>query len=936
VLVSGSVRDLMTGSGARFDGGDLRDLKGVEDPWRVYRLVPGEVDGEAVTSPRRSMVPLYTRRQKRRLLAVVACVTVIVLAVTVGYVLTRPDPAVVVGENAVGVIGPGDHPRVNAAVSVGQRPTAVAGSGDLVWVTNSAADSVSHIDPEQNVSIPIILEPGSSPSGVAVGVGAVWVANSGNATVSRIDPETSRVTSIAVRPGPTGIVVAFGSVWVTNALDASVTEIDPATNKIKQEVPVGSSPTGIASGAGSLWVTNQGDGTVTRFDPDTHVPDPPIKVGQGPAGIAVADGAVWVANYLDGSLSRIDVDDSSVTSRTLAKGGGAYGVAARAGNVWVSNENAGSLMQVTARTFRLSSTLRQAGAPLGLAFVGDDLWFTNAAGGRALHRGGVLTMVGSGVTVWGDPPVFDPTLKYDEWSWRLAALTNDGLVGFRRAPGAQGTGLVPNLATTLPTPTPDGRIYTFHLRKGVRYSTGAPVLAGDIRRGIERAVAHPETVPDYNVAPAYYAKAIVGAQACRDAVEKAVATKKPRPGCDLRKGIIANDRTGTITFHLTRPTPDFRYHLAVPNASAVPQDTSLEPSPDAIPPATGPYMIRSYTPQRDANGASPARHGRLELVRNPYFHVWSPAAQPAGYPDRIVVETGYTDQEAEARVSAGRADLLWAGVPQTDVDRLQTRYGSQLHSNAGQTTRFVFLDATKPPFNSRDARSAVAYALNRKALTNLFPGPVTCQILPPDFTAYQPYCPFTLGGGDEGKWIGPDVLTARRLVKKSGTSRAKVVVAAPDDDPALRTAGRLVVRMLNGIGYVASLQVGHHPYAVIGDPHNHWNVGVLGFVADYPAASGFLVNLSSCDPRLEPTFPFNLSQYCDPDLDKQMLSALRLQINDPAGASDAWAAIDRKVVDAAAIIPFGNDLRQDFVSRRVGNTLVHPVTGPLIAQMWVQ
>jgi hypothetical protein len=42
------------------------------------------------------------------------------------------------------------------------------------------------------------------------------------------------------------------------------------------------------------------------------------------------------------------------------------------------------------------------------------------------------------------------------------------------------------------------------------------------------------------------------------------------------------------------------------------------------------------------------------------------------------------------------------------------------------------------------------------------------------------------------------------------------------------------------------------------------------------------------------------------------------------------------VVDAAAIIPFSNNLRQDFVNRRVGNTLVHPVTGPLIAQMWVQ
>ncbi len=66
-----------------------------------------------------------------------------------------------------------------------------------------------------------------------------------------------------------------------------------------------------------------------------------------------------------------------------------------------------------------------------------------------------------------------------------------------------------------------------------------------------------------------------------------------------------------------------------------------------------------------------------------------------------------------------------------------------------------------------------------------------------------------------------------------------------------------------------------------------------------------------------------------------MAAAREQQVSDPASASEAWAAIDRAVVEAAAYIPFGNNLRQDFVSRRVGNTLVHPVTGPLIAQMWI-
>ena len=175
--------------------------------------------------------------------------------------------------------------------------------------------------------------------------------------------------------------------------------------------------------------------------------------------------------------------------------------------------------------------------------------------------------------------------------------------------------MVPNLATALPKPTDDGLTYTFHLRKGVRYSTGAPVLAGDIRRGIERTVVHTE------IAPRYLAVAIEGAQACWNAAENARVEKKPRPDCDLREGIAADDRTGTVTFHLVEPTPDFLYHLAMPNADAVPQDTPVNLKADTILPATGPYMMRSYTPRRDAKGSRPARHGRLELVRNPHFRV---------------------------------------------------------------------------------------------------------------------------------------------------------------------------------------------------------------------------------------------------------------------------------------------------------------------------
>jgi peptide/nickel transport system substrate-binding protein len=916
VLVSGSVRDLMTGSDRHFEGGDLRELKGVADQWRVYRLVPEPVDGNAVPARRMSMVPLYTRRQRRRLVVVIAAMTVVVLAVSAGYVLTRPEPTVTVGENAVGVIGPGDQPRVSATVGVGQRPSAVASGFGSVWVTNSTDDSVTRIDKATNNPVRINVESGASPSGIATGAGAVWVANTGNATVSKIDPVTSRVTTMPVRSGPTGIVVAFGSVWVANSSDAKVSEIDPDTDKVVKEIPVGAGPAGIAAGAGYLWVTNQADGTVTRFLPDADEADSPITVGNGPLGIAIGDDAAWVANNLDGSVSRIDLEDLSVTSRTLVKRGGAYGVAAHGRDVWVSNENASSLMRVTARTFQLGATVPLHGSPLGLAFVGDDLWFTSAAGG-SLHRGGVLTMVAPGLVYGEDPPVLDPLTQGDAASWRLAAMTNDGLVGFRRAGGAQGAGILPDLATTLPEPTKDGLTYTFHLRKGVRYSTGAPVLAGDIRRGIERTVVHPDTAPS-----GYYASAIVGGKACEDAAQKAVDAGRQRPGCDLSKGITADDRTGTITFHLTKPTPEFLYQLALPNASAIPQDTPVDLQPGSFLPATGPYKVGSYSLGR----------GRLELVRNTQFHVWSPAAQPDGYPDRIVLKTGYSAKETVARVTDGRADIVWDGVDpyETDVEMLRTRYGSQLHTTAGTALHHLFLNATKPPFNKLDARRAVAYAIDRGKLTkpDTFLGTLTCQFVPPNFPAFKPYCPFTVGDDVNGKWAGPDLVAARESVRKSGTRGAKVVVTTFNESHHVVVVQR-IVDTLNGLGYRASVNV-------VTDWPGDFNATVgLGWADDYPTPSSHVGGLGSCDPDLA-DLSYNVSHYCDPKIDKQIAAALAQEVTDPGKASDTWAAIDREMVDAAAIIPFQTDTHNDFVSRRVGNPLIHPITGPLIAQMWVK
>ena len=305
----------------------------------------------------------------------------------------------------------------------------------------------------------------------------------------------------------------------------------------------------------------------------------------------------------------------------------------------------------------------------------------------------------------------------------------------------------------LPRPADGGRTYTFTLRRGIRYSNGAPVRASDFRRGIQRQLS-------FGDVPAYY-QAILGAPACH-----------PNPRrCDLAAGIITDDAAGTVTFRLSQADPDFLDKLALLLAAPAPPGAAghlMDRAPFL--PGTGPYKISRYRP-----GAS------LTLVRNPYFRQWSYAAQPPGYPDVIRIEQMADPRQRQSAVAAGRADVVDISLDGQLYRPLAVRYPTRVHSGLKLITTYLFLNTRQPPFTSLKARQAVNYAIDRARIIQLLhldsPGQAapTCQVLPAGYPSYQPYCPYTAGPKD-GAWHGPDLAMAARLARESGTTHVPVTV----------------------------------------------------------------------------------------------------------------------------------------------------------------
>ena len=92
-------------------------------------------------------------------------------------------------------------------------------------------------------------------------------------------------------------------------------------------------------------------------------------------------------------------------------------------------------------------------------FAAGMLWVT-ARGSAASHQGGTLTVV----TSLGARTGIDPNAVYDASTYDVLTNTYDGLLTYARVGGTAGSALVPDLATTIPTPTNDGTTYTFSLR----------------------------------------------------------------------------------------------------------------------------------------------------------------------------------------------------------------------------------------------------------------------------------------------------------------------------------------------------------------------------------------------------------------------------------------------------------------------------------------
>jgi peptide/nickel transport system substrate-binding protein len=539
--------------------------------------------------------------------------------------------------------------------------------------------------------------------------------------------------------------------------------------------------------------------------------------------------------------------------------------------------------------------------------------------GPTKKRGGTLTVYSS-----EDFEHLDPGESYFVQDYGVDYQTQRPL--FSYMPNTADT-VSPDLATVIPTTanggiTNGGKTVTVHIKQGVYFSppVNREVTSADVAYAIERA-ANP------NVANPYFA-AYFGAGAPAPLVG---ATSAKYAGGPI-PGIQTPDKF-TIVFHTTKPSGSFLVSaLSLPISMPVPE--SFAGPMDKHSPttygskylvATGPYMIQSDPKTGLFEGIGYQTGKSLTLVRNPR---WNPKTdyRPA-YLNQINFKIGGDATVIGQQVLKGTDAVQFDTPAQSVVKLAYESYPSQITFTTGSGDHYVALNNAHGVFTNVNLRRAVWANLDRAAIIKERGGSLTSE--PATHFIYPGVSGFQQSGGYPGpqvpwnKNVNGSLSVAEQYMKAAGYKTGKytgsatvqIVGASNGNDPA-------IIQLLNS----DMTQLGFHTHVsevdqsvmyakYCGVPKQEIDAcPTVGWVRDF-ADPLTVLYVPFYGPAITQTNNSNWGQVNNPAINSAMNQAAL--VTDPTARAQAWANVDKMLVNEAVAIPEDFDNQANIESKGV-------------------
>ncbi len=312
------------------------------------------------------------------------------------------------------------------------------------------------------------------------------------------------------------------------------------------------------------------------------------------------------------------------------------------------------------------------------------------------------------------------------------------------------------------------------------------------------------------------------------------------------------------------------------------------------PVASGPFMIQSYTPQK-----------QITFVRNPN---WSQSTDTIRHPlvNQVVLTIDANPTDADNKLKAGDADAR-AETNVGSAFQAQILTQPNLKKNADDpVTAFTrYFGVFQTVITNVHCRRAIFYASNKQTVLAAYGGAVSGQIsgsmTPPGITGNEPsYNPYPVGSDNTG-----DLAKAKSELQQCGQPNGfstTMAYATPSAQAQNAFVAEQTALARVGIKVTAKTADSSTYYSTfIGSPRNVKSQGIgiaiSGWGADFPSPVGFFQAIANGNAITDPGTS-NYVSLNDPVVN-QILN------NGPKGVNSTadWQNLDHQIMTDAVYLP---------------------------------
>lgn len=512
------------------------------------------------------------------------------------------------------------------------------------------------------------------------------------------------------------------------------------------------------------------------------------------------------------------------------------------------------------------------GCDVGSLF-GQDGETTNTVGGRGVQRDTRTLIVGRPT----DAIFLDPARPSDNESVEVIEQVYDKLIQYR--PGSNT--VEPGLATKWNV-TDNGRVWTFHLRRGVKFHDGTPFDADAVVFSLERQ---------------------------RDPLHPYHRAGKFTYWQNVFRNVERVEKLDDFTVRVTieRSYAPFEANLAMFPVSIV-SPTAVARYGDDFerhPVGTGPFRFNSWD-----------RGERIVLERNPDY--WGGAPEMS----RLVFQVIPDPRQRLIALESGAIDIAYAILPE-ELQFVELHPGLRLHKIPANNVAYLAMNTTHPPFDDVRVRRAVNYAVNKEPIVKLvYQGRAD--------PAYGPLPPEQWGYHKPDALYGYEPTRARDLLAEAAAegrfdpNRTHVLYVPVSPRPYLpepERIGRVLQTNLAEVGIQTRIVVqsfGAHLASVQKGEHD---LCLLGWVGDNGDPDNFLYTLLDQDNTV-PGLARNVSFFKDPFVHGLLVQAQESESREEREA--LYARAQQLIAEEAPWVPLAHAKITVASRADIGGVIVNP------------